>query len=156
LEAPFLHGQFEISLDAKNRFLVPAEIRKRITPELHGKDFFLVVGQNRKPWLWCDKFYEQLVKREVSNLAPGADTMDYYRLSFGTAQLVELDNQNRILIPVRSMAWTGLQQAKEFYLVGVFDHLELWPRTDWETERKALHDRAPDLTARAHQAQLIR
>jgi MraZ protein len=153
LEAPFLHGQYEVSLDSKNRLRIPAELTRRITPEVHGKDFFLVVGSNRRPWLWCDKFYEHLVKQQPSQLARKSDLLDFYRLSLGTAQLVELDNQNRILIPVRSMAWTGVQQAKEFYLIGVQDHLELWEKPDWENERRALHERASDLTDRVQQAQ---
>ena len=148
MDAPFFWGQFSVGLDPKNRMLVPAEVRRQINPELHGKDFFLVVGSNRRPWLWCDKFYTYLIKQQPSQLARKSDILDYYRLSLGTAQLVELDNQNRILIPVRSMDWTGLQDVKQFYLVGVQDHLELWQKSDWENERRALHERAPDLTDR--------
>jgi MraZ protein len=152
LEAPFFYGQYERSLDPKNRMLVPAEILRRIKPEVHGKDFFLIVGQNRRPWLYPDKFYEELVTNQKSEVAPGAEASDFDRMSLGLAQLVELDNQNRILIPVRSMVWAGLQQTKEFYLVGVRDHLELWERGDWENERKALMERGPEIVARARQA----
>jgi DNA-binding transcriptional regulator/RsmH inhibitor MraZ len=128
--------------------MCPVEVRQQITPEVHGKDFFLVVGSNRRPWLWCDKHYESLIKEQPSTLTSRSEIQDFYRLSLGTAQKVELDGQNRILIPVRSMDWTGLQQKKDFYLVGVKSHLEVWDDADWENERKALRERAPELTDR--------
>jgi len=46
------------------------------------------------------------------------------------------------------MDWTGLQQKKDFYLVGVQAHLEVWDAPDWENERRALRERAPELTDR--------
>src|SRR6185437_7133630 len=116
------------------------------------KDFFLVVGHNRRPWLYPEKFYEELVNKTQSDLTPGPEMSDFDRMNLALAQLVELDSQGRILIPVRSMAWTGLQQTREFFLIGVRDHLELWDKTDWENERTALLERGPDIVARARQA----
>ena len=125
METLFLFGQYPVKVDSKNRCLIPAEIRRRIKPESHGKDFFLIVGYNRRPWLFPDKFYEELVSHQKSDLASGPDLSDFDRMNLSLAQWVELDGQGRLLIPVRSMDWTGLQQTKEFYLIGVRDHLEL-------------------------------
>ncbi len=152
MEAPFLYGQYEVSVDAKNRLLVPSDVRRRIKPEIHGKDFFLILGNNRRPWLYPDKFYEGLVTQQQTELAAGPEQTEYDRMSLALAQLVELDSNGRILIPVRSMTWMGLQQTKEFYLLGVRSHLELWDKADWEKERETMPARSPDIEAAVRQA----
>ena len=56
-----LYGEHELTIDDKNRLLVPAEIRKSLSPERDGEAFFLVIGRNRKPWLYPERYYEHLV-----------------------------------------------------------------------------------------------
>lgn len=152
MEPLFLFGQYPVKVDSKNRLLVPADIRRRIKPESHGKDFYLTVGYNRRPWLYPDKFYEELVSLQKPDLASGPDLSDFDRMSLSLAEWIELDGQNRLQIPVRSVEWTGLQQTKEFFLIGVRDHMELWDKAEWESERKTLLQRGPDIVARAKQA----
>jgi MraZ protein len=152
LDALFLYGQYEVSVDPKNRMLVPAGIRRRIKPESHGHDFYLTLGPNRRPWLYPDKFFEALHTQKQSDETPGAEQTDYDRMTFAMAQLVELDTQGRVLIPVRSMAYMGLTATKDFYLLGVRDHLELWNKADWEKDRETMLARSPDITAAARAA----
>lgn len=135
--------------------LIPVEIRRRINPESHGASFFFVVGQNGKPWLYPDKYYEFLAMQVKPDISPGAEMMEFDRMSFGLAQLVELDAQGRILIPVRDFAWAGLEAKKKFYLIGVRDHLELWDVAEWERERIVLQMRGPEIAARARQARQV-
>src|SRR6266566_1412414 len=68
------------------RILVPAPIRRRINAEVHGKDFFLVIGENRRPWLYPNKFYEELAGTQRSELTPGPETAEFDRMNFGMAQ----------------------------------------------------------------------
>ena len=155
MEPLLLYGQYEVALDPKNRLPIPACVRRQIKPESHGKDFFLVVGQNRRPWLFPSFFYGELVARQQSELMPSPEVSECDRMNLALAQLVELDPQGRILVPVRSMSWTGLQQSKELYLLGVRDHLELWDKTAWEHERVSLVEHGPEIVARARQARQI-
>ena len=152
MEPLLLYGQHPVKVDSKNRLGMPADVRQRIKAESHGKDFFLIVGHNRRPWLYPDKFYEALVNQTQSDLTPGTEMSDFDRMSLALAEWVELDAQGRVQIPVRSLNWTGIQPTQEFFLIGVRDHLELWDKTEWENERKALLERGPDIVARARQA----
>jgi MraZ protein len=131
-----LHGEYEISIDDKNRFLIPAEIRKRMDPERDGTAFYLVIGQDRRPWIYTERFYESLSSDLPAELKPGLDRLAFDRRMYGTAALLEPDKQGRVLIPESTRKRTALD--KEVTLVGVRDHLEIWNRPEWEAERERL------------------
>jgi MraZ protein len=133
-----LHGEYELNIDDKNRFLIPAEIRKRMDPERDGQAFFLVIGSDKRPWMYPERFYESLVSAEPAELTPGRDRLAYDRRVFGTAAFLEPDKQGRVLIPDAVRKRTALD--KEVTLVGVRDHLEIWNRPEWEAERERLFE----------------
>ena len=131
-----LHGEYDLAIDDKNRFLIPAEIRKVMNSERDGDAFFLVIGTDRRPWMYPERYYEQLVEQVPAELTPGRDRLASDRRLFGTASRLEWDKQGRVLIPDKMRQRTALQ--KEVTLVGVRDHLEIWNRPDWEAERERL------------------
>jgi MraZ protein len=131
-----LHGEYELTIDDKNRFLIPAEIRKKMDPERDGGAFFLVIGPDRRPWMYTERFYEQMVSELPAQLTPGMDRLAYDRRVFGTAEYLEPDKQGRVLIKEAMRKRTALE--REVTLVGVRDHLEIWNRPEWETERERL------------------
>lgn len=133
-----LHGEYELNIDDKNRFLIPAEIRKKMDPERDGQAFFLVIGPDKRPWIYPERFYESLVSAEPAELTPGRDRLAYDRRVFGTAAFLEPDKQGRVLIPDAVRKRTALD--KEVTLVGVRDHLEIWNRPEWEAERERLFE----------------
>jgi MraZ protein len=135
-----LHGEYELSIDDKGRFLIPAEIRKRMEPERDGSAFFLVIGPDRRPWLYTERFYESLLETQSSDLLPGRDLLARDRRMFGTAAYLEPDKQGRVLIPDAARKRTAID--KEFTLVGVRDHLEIWRREEWSAEKERLFDGA--------------
>lgn len=145
-----LFGEFDLSIDDKNRLLVPAEIRKVLVPDRDGEGFFLVVGQNRIPWLYPEKYYEELVAQDPSEMLPGDEALAFDQMYFALASRVELDKQGRLLIPEKTFKRTGL--SREITLIGVRDHLELWNRSDWETRREELLARRAEVVSRAKQA----
>lgn len=151
LRNPVLYGEYELSIDEKNRLLVPADIRKRLGPETHGEAFFLIVGINRVPWLYPEIYYEQLVSETTpSEITPGEDLLAFDQMNFAMASRLPWDKQGRLLIPDRTLRRTGL--GRDVTLIGVRDHLELWNRADWEARREALEARASEIALRAKQA----
>lgn len=150
MRTPFLYGEFELTIDEKNRLLVPAEIRKLIHPELDGEAFFLTVGMNRVPWLYPERYYQELVSQQISpEITPSPEALEYIQLKFAMASRVEWDKQGRLVIPEKILKRTGL--AKEVTLCGMRDHLELWNRADWEARRESLFERSPEIELRAKQ-----
>ena len=129
-------GEHELTIDDKNRVLVPSDVRKIMDHERDGKGFYLVLGQNRKPWLYAEQYYEGLLSREDQELKPEAEirpdakTLENWQATFALASKVAWDKQGRILIPEIMLRRTST--GREITLIGVRNHLEIWNRSDWE------------------------
>ncbi|HXE55543.1 MAG TPA: hypothetical protein VN541_21145 [Tepidisphaeraceae bacterium] len=145
-----LIGEYELNIDDKNRLLIPAEIRKSMNSERDGDAFFLVLGLNRKPWLYPEKYYEQMVSQMQSDITPGQEQLDFDHMNFALASRLEWDNQGRLLIPEKTLRRTELK--REVTLVGARDRLEIWNRSDWDTHREQLFARSAEVMIRAKQA----
>ena len=145
-----LYGEYELTIDDKNRMLVPSDVRRSIDPERDGEAFFLVVGVNRIPWLYPERTYEALIARDPAELTPEEDALAFDQMNFAMANRLEWDKAGRVLIPDKTLRRTGL--GKDVTLIGVRDHLELWNRAEWETRREALLARSSEIALRAKQA----
>jgi MraZ protein len=145
-----LYGEYELTVDDKNRMLVPAEVRRSIDPERDGEAFFMVVGVNRIPWLYPEKTYEAMIAQVPVELTPGEDSLAFDQMNFAMISRLDWDKAGRVLIPEKTLRRTGIQ--KEVTLIGVRDHLELWNRGDWEIRREALLARSSEIALRAKQA----
>lgn len=143
-------GDFELSIDHKGRLLVPAELRRSIDPARHGDGFYLVVGVNRKPWLWPERVYEEIVSQREHDLMPDEDMLAFDQVYFSGASRIEPDKQGRILIPDKILRRT--KTGKDVTLIGARDHLELWTREDWDRKFEENLDRMPELARRAREA----
>lgn len=148
-----LYGEHELTLDDKNRLLVPAEIRKSLDPERDGQALFVVIGTNRKPWLYPEKYYEFLVSQGQQELTPDDDVLAFDQYHFAMASRIELDKQGRILLPEKTLRRTGT--GRSVSLIGARDHLELWNRSEWEARFGQLMDQAVDVARRAKEARKL-
>jgi MraZ protein len=137
-------------VDDKNRLLCPAEVRKALNPEIHGEAFFLVVGINHVPWLYPERYYEEMVSQVPAEITPGEDALAFDQVNFAMISRLPWDKQGRLLIPEKTLKRTGL--GREVSMIGVRDHLELWNRNEWEDRREALQARLAEIALRAKQA----
>ncbi|HEY2585471.1 MAG TPA: hypothetical protein VGI81_06900 [Tepidisphaeraceae bacterium] len=145
-----LIGEHELNIDEKNRLLIPSEIRKSMNSERDGDAFFLVLGLNRKPWLYPERYYEQLVFQAQPEITPGEEQLDFAHANFALASRLEWDSQGRLLIPEKTLRRTEL--SREVTLIGAGDHLEIWNRSDWDSRREQVLARHAEIAIRAKQA----
>jgi MraZ protein len=125
-----LTGEYEHTLDPKGRLSIPARFRQSLSPDTVGDKFYLIIGANKKLWLYPDKYYEQLVNRYPAELIPDEKILQFEQLTFGLARLVEIDTTGRVLVPEKMLRRAALD--KQVIIIGVRDHLELWDRDEWE------------------------
>jgi len=142
-----LTGEYQHVVDDKGRVLVSNKLRNQIDAEVHGANFYLVLGANGILCLYPEKQFEQL----VLSVAPGATAPDeavaFERVSFAMSSKIELDNQGRLLLNERLRKRAGLKE--DITLVGVRDHIELWNTQDWE---QYLNDHMPQYQQQMTQA----
>jgi MraZ protein len=147
-----LHGEFDLTIDIKHRLSIPSEVRRALDVERDGEAFFVVVGPNRRVWLYPERTYENMVSQSTSELAPNEYLLLFDQLNFALASRIEWDKQGRILLPEKTLGRTGLRKEQEITMVGSRDHLELWDRAQWTAHSDDLLARRGEITMRAKQA----
>ena len=128
-----LIGEHDLVIDEKNRLLIPSDIRKAIVPDRDGEAFYLVLGLNRRPWLYPENVYEDMVFQQGDDIAPGREQLDFAHANFALAHKITLDSQGRALIPDKTLKRTGV--GREITLIGSGNRLEIWPREEWNKRR---------------------
>lgn len=149
MKYPIFHGAHELTIDDKNRLLVPASVR-RVIPQECGEAFFVVDGVNHVPWLYPERVYEEMVRETPTDMLPDEDQLAFDQYHYGLADRVPWDKQGRILLQDSMLKESGI--GKDVTLVGTRDHLELWNRADWTARRSELVRTRPEIIARARKA----
>lgn len=143
-------GQYEHTIDAKQRLAIPAEIRSRLDPERHGSAFYMVPGPNGAIWLWPERQFEQLSNAMERTLIPGVEIMDYEEWFYSQTERVEPDKAGRIRVPERLAALAGIDRS--VVILGIRDHLELRSPEDWERRRAEKLEKMGEIMVRASQS----
>lgn len=123
-------GEFEQAVDpAKHRLAISSALREQIDPETDGKNFILVLGPDRHLWLYPDAYYRRLLATMKRSPLPDRQSRRTHLLT-ALARVLNSDSQGRVVLPDKSMRRATI--SEQVTLVGVFDHIEIWPREEWE------------------------
>ena len=160
MQIPFLAGEYDLTIDPKNRLIVPSEIRKMIDSELYSEAFgtgFLVNMRDKVPWFYPERYYAQLMNSQVPpGVTPSKDLIKYLQIKVAMSYPLKWDSQGRMVLPDRLLREAGLQikddQPREVTLVGMQDHLELYSRPVWLEMRAKLEAEGEAIEARAAEA----
>ncbi|KKK84823.1 hypothetical protein LCGC14_2779470 [marine sediment metagenome] len=131
---PLFVGEFELTIDNKNRLAIPAALREQCDPDADGRDFYLVLGPDMHLWLYPHLYYSALLERRQGTPFPNRRDMKRH-LWFRLARVVKPDAQGRFVIPPKSMERATID--KRVTLLGTDDHIEVWPTDEWESYVKA-------------------
>jgi len=125
-----LTGEYEHTVDNKNRLFITNKLRSQIDVEEYGSSFYIVMGANGVLCLYPEKYFQQIALAGAPGTAAPDEAVSFERLSFALASKVELDRQGRLLVgeKLRKRAMLGASLT----LVGIRDHIELWNTQDWE------------------------
>ena len=119
-----LIGEYEHSLDAKGRLIMPAKLRQDM-----GEKFIVTKGLDgclfafsQNEWL---NFETKLKALPLSD----RNARNFVRFFLSGATECEIDKQGRFLIP-SNLRTAGLE--KEAVIIGVGTRLEIWNKATWE------------------------
>ena len=137
-----LLGEYEHTIDDKNRLTLPAKFRQAFADGLvvtRGMDGCLY-AYTRADW-------QELVERRLGALDPlSKEARTMMRFFFAGAAAGELDKQGRIVVPPALAEHAGL--GREVVVAGVHDHLEIWNRTTWREHLKEVEGSAEHVAER--------
>ena len=116
------HGEYEATVDAKGRFLLPGSLRKQL-PEAENR-FILSRGFEKCLTLYPLKSWELIIAK-ISLLNDFDPKVRQCRRQFlGGATEVELDTAGRLLLPASLKEFAGL--GKDIVLAAALDRFEIW------------------------------
>ena len=144
-----LLGEFEHTIDAKNRLAVPAELREVLDPRRDGASLIAAPGSNGGLWLWPEKTFEALSADLGGSLVGNAEMIDFERAIFSQAARCPLDTAGRVRLPERLLKRYELSGS--VMVLGVRDHLELVSPDRWRNAQDSLPSEE-DIWQRARQA----
>ena len=118
-------GEYEHSVDAKGRVIMPAKLREDI-----GEKFIVTKGLDGCLFAYSisewTNFEEKLKTLPLTN----KNARDFVRFFLSGAVECEIDKQGRFLIPGNLRNYAILE--KEIIIIGVGTRIEIWNREEWK------------------------
>lgn len=125
-----LIGEYEHSLDAKGRVIMPAKLREDM-----GEKFILtkgldgcLFGFSQNEWA---NFEEKLKTLPLTN----KNARDFVRFFLSGATECEMDKQGRFLVASNLREYAGMD--KEIVVIGVGNRIEIWNKEKWTVHNSA-------------------
>jgi len=122
-------GEFFHSLDGKGRVVLPSTFRRDLEAGCvvaKGQDGQLVVFA-------VDDFEAKAA--EVIEKPQNRSGRRFSRTVFGGADHQDLDKSGRLLVKTDLRQFAALEAGTEIAVIGVFDHVEIWNRDRYLTDR---------------------
>ena len=116
-------GEYEYSLDTKNRLIIPAKFRKALN-SINNKTFVLTKGLDN-----CLILYPLIewnnVERQLGQLSTIKEkNRNFIRNVVRYATYLKYDNQGRIAIPGSLLSHSKIK--KDVILIGMIKKIEIW------------------------------
>jgi MraZ protein len=137
-----LLGEYEHTLDDKNRITLPAKFRAAFAAGV-----VVTRGMDGCLYAYRQEDWDRLVESRLAGLDPlSKEGRRLQRFFFSGAAEAELDKQGRVMIPAALIEHARL--GRNVVVAGVRDHLELWDGAAWRREMKEVEGSAEDVAER--------
>ncbi|MEO6916702.1 MAG: division/cell wall cluster transcriptional repressor MraZ [Chitinophagaceae bacterium] len=122
-------GEYEATMDAKGRFLLPAGFKKQL-PREEAERFVINRGFEKCLTLYPIKSWEPIFS-EISKLNDfDPKVREFRRYFLNGAIITEADSAGRLLIPQNLKEHAGLE--KDIVLVSAVNKLEIWDKKQYQ------------------------
>ena len=135
-----LTGEFNHSIDAKGRLIIPSKLRESL-----GEHFVITKGMDGCLFLYPENEWEAFEDKLRTLPLTNKKARDFKRFFLGSAVEGELDKQGRVLISSSLRAYASLD--KEVVLAGVLDKVEIWGEDAWEARTADVEENIEDIAS---------
>lgn len=118
-------GQYEHTIDAKGRVIIPAKFREEL-----GDRFVLTKGLDNCLFVYSLEEWKNIEAKLKTLPLTKKDARAFTRFFLAGAVECEIDKQGRILIPANLRSHAKIE--KDVIFIGVSTRVEIWSREVWE------------------------
>lgn len=122
-------GTYYTKFTGKGRLVLPKKFRAELATEnsiILSRGFEgCIFGFSKKDW-------EEMAHLQIQTSVTDEKGRDIRRLFFSAAELVDLDKQNRFVVPDSLLNFAGIKESAT--IVGAGDHFEVWSDKKWQEE----------------------
>ena len=122
------YGEYQHSLDNKDRVIIPAKFRE-IFKENYVEKFFITRGLDQCLFVFTEESWKAQEKKFRDLPFTKGEARKFNRLYFSGASEVICDKQGRILIPSYLKSYADIKE--DVVIIGVSDRIEIWSREKW-------------------------
>ena len=120
-------GEYEHTLDDKNRLTLPAKFR-----DAFAGGVVVTRGMDGCLSVYTQDAWDRFVSVRLEELDPfSREARQMSRFLFAGAAEAEPDKQGRVMLPPALI--THAKLTREVVVAGVRDHVEIWDRATWRT-----------------------
>ncbi len=122
-------GEYEATVDAKGRFLLPVGFKKQLTEDA-GSQFVISRGFEKCLTLYPIKNWEPIFSQlsKLNDFDP--KVREFRRYFLNGATTVELDSASRLLVPPNLKEHASLD--KDIVLVAAMNKIEIWDKSKYQ------------------------
>ena len=124
-------GEYNCSIDAKNRMAIPSVIRKTVESDGNDLTLYISKGIEQCLYLYPKKQFDEMVVDKLKSLPTTSQKVrNYKRMLFSRFNPLEgWDKQGRIVVPQNLKEYAGL--GKDVIVIGAMDLVEIWDVEQW-------------------------
>lgn len=118
-------GEYNHSIDAKGRIIVPAKFRESL-----GETFVVTQGLDNCLFVFPNEEWQAFEEKLKTLPITNKNSRMFSRFFLAGAAMVEVDKQGRILLPQTLRNFAGLE--KDCVFIGVGGRVEIWDKGRWD------------------------
>ena len=137
-----LLGEFEHTIDDKNRLTLPARFRQALAGGV-----VVTRGLDGCLFAYAQADWQRIVDSRLGSLdLMSADDRKIQRHFFAGATEATPDKQGRVMLPAALIEHAKL--SRDVVVAGVHDHLEIWDRAAWREQMQEVEGSAEHVAER--------
>lgn len=140
------YGQYNHSIDEKNRLMIPRKMRDEA-----GIKLFILKGYEGSLSVYKADEFDKLVEKLQELSYTQRNARDFIRATLGSACELEVDKQGRIQIPTYFM--NKFQMDKDVIVIGAGNHFEIWNKKSYEAYENDLDSNFEDVAENLYKNQ---
>jgi len=125
-----LIGEFECKIDAKGRIMLPAGLKKQVSPEAQDK-FVINRGFENCLVLYPQNEWKVISDEINQKNLYNRKNRNFVRYFYRGATELSLDGNNRLLMPKNLLAYSNIK--KEVILFAFSNRVEVWAKDVYES-----------------------